>query len=308
MSLPILVLAGALLGLIVEHLSHRRSAAQPLAQDQDLERRLIALAAAQPGLAAALDLPVVAFTLLEHQATWSELAAHAPLEDITADAARDAATLRACYEDREMFPSRTPIVEVNGRLHRLPPAVGLLRRILTALLAAGGFALSAEVFSGLALVAACVVVLTALIIALVDIDTLLIDLGAYLAGYGVAFALLVADAFISGDTSKLMLSVVLGLGSAFGLFAFTFAYSKLRKIQTMGFGDVLLYAAAGTVALLATGNPMSLYYALLLGAVAGFVTWVCTAVSHRGGGSRLQIPFPFGPGIALGAFLAMVLL
>lgn len=308
MSTPLLMVIGAVLGVIVEHLSHRRSAAQPLAQDQNAEQRLLNAAEQHPGLAAAVNLPADTFSLDAHRTQWGVLQQHTA-DDISIDdtVTRDAATVQACFDDREAFPSRTIIFEANGRLHRLPPAVGMLRRFLAGVFTAVGFFLAADVFTGVALIAACVVVLTALVIALVDIDTLLIDLTTYLVGYGTAIGLLITDAIIAGDSGRIWPSLALGVGSAAGLFLFIVIYSRLRNMQAMGFGDVLLYGAAGTVALLATSNPWVLYNTLLLGAAAGFVTWVCIAITYRGTMRKLKMPFPFGPGLALGAFLAMVL-
>ncbi|NPB06220.1 MAG: prepilin peptidase [Aquificae bacterium] len=83
----------------------------------------------------------------------------------------------------------------------------------------------------------------------------------------------------------------LGLGLVLLIYAY---YRLVRKVEGIGLGDGLLLASVG-----AFGGPLLVFYALLIGSVTGLLYALPLLVKHR----STQFVLPFGPFLALGAFL-----
>jgi len=75
-------------------------------------------------------------------------------------------------------------------------------------------------------------------------------------------------------------------------------YTKLRKIEGLGFGDVKLMAFIGSVA-----GLWGVVYAVFLGSLLGLLYALPIIVKNK----SLQFALPYGPFLSLGAFLGIVL-
>lgn len=190
----------------------------------------------------------------------------------------------------------------------------LRRQFFTRLLLGAGAGLSwylapfsgtARVLSGLALVVLSVL---SIVVSLVDIDTMYLDFPTFWAGSALAWAL-AAGADLSAHEPRRLLAGVL---VSFGIGAFfegaDFCYRKIRGSSGMGFGDtLLLFATIGVPAALVGSVPLGVD-AVFAGLVAGIVgALVHAAVSRRHGESfGRKSPFAFGPYLAAGWFLALL--
>ncbi len=84
-----------------------------------------------------------------------------------------------------------------------------------------------------------------------------------------------------------------------GLFLLIYLYyTKLRKIEGLGFGDVKLMAFIGSVA-----GLWGVVYAVFLGSLLGLLYALPIIVKNK----SLQFALPYGPFLSLGAFLGIVL-
>ncbi|MEN3027844.1 MAG: prepilin peptidase [Aquificaceae bacterium] len=135
------------------------------------------------------------------------------------------------------------------------------------------------------------------------------------------FSLLMVASLIDWDTFLLPDSLTLG-GLAFGLFTSLFRqdfgftegltgalvgggsfllvylyYTKLRKMEGLGFGDVKLMAFIGSV----TG-VWGVLYAVFLGSLFGLLYALPIIVKNR----SLQFAVPFGPFLSLGTFVGIL--
>jgi len=90
------------------------------------------------------------------------------------------------------------------------------------------------------------------------------------------------------------LGALLGFGLPFLIYLY---YAKVRKVEGIGLGDALLLALVGAFA-----GPYGVFVSLLLGSLLGLLYVIPTAVKHK----SLQFAVPFGPFLALGAFLGVV--
>jgi len=146
-----------------------------------------------------------------------------------------------------------------------------------------------------------------LLLAFIDVDTmrLLNSLVGSLAAVGVAgsavsqFTHVKIVPFATGASGllgqPLVASAAGALVAAVPIFALGFVYSRIRKAQGYGFGDVKLLAAIGLY--LGLYSLVALFAAVLLGSAYG----IASAVRSGQGG---QHKFPFGPFIAAGAVVA----
>ncbi|WP_448587568.1 prepilin peptidase [Thermocrinis sp.] len=88
------------------------------------------------------------------------------------------------------------------------------------------------------------------------------------------------------------------LAGALPFFLIYLYYKKLRKMEGLGFGDVELMAFIGSVA-----GVWGVVSAIFLGSILGLAYALPTIIKHKTTGFAI----PFGPFLALGCFLGVVL-
>lgn len=129
-------------------------------------------------------------------------------------------------------------------------------------------------------------------IAAIDLRIWLIPFWMPWVGAAVGFVLISVVSIALGDPG----SILVAAAGAVGSFVFFFVLF-LAAPGKLGFGDVRLALLLGLF--LAWMSPLLLVYGLLFGSVAGLVMGIAALIARKG--SR----FPFGPGLALGALLAI---
>lgn len=133
------------------------------------------------------------------------------------------------------------------------------------------------------------------LLVLVDLHTTFLPLRLTYLAVGLTVVGAAGAAWLLRDWTPLVWGVAGGIGCA-AWFAAMWWLGRGR----MGFGDVRLAGLLGLVA--GATSPMLVIWALLLGTLAAAM-WGLVARWRRG----RDAPFPYGPGLALGPFLALVL-
>ena len=126
-------------------------------------------------------------------------------------------------------------------------------------------------------------------LSLVDLESMIIPNGSLLIAVG---AWVLAEPFLFDGWSVLLGHVITALAVSGGLFLLSLLLTKILKRDSLGFGDVKLFAVMGLYL-----GPLPSLFALILACVIGL------AVNPPG--RRRSEPFPFGPWIAVG-FCLMV--
>ncbi len=129
-------------------------------------------------------------------------------------------------------------------------------------------------------------------ISTIDLRIWLIPYWMPWAGTAIGLALIGAVSIGIGEPGSILTAV----GGAVAAFVFFFVLF-LAAPGKLGFGDVRLSLLLGLF--LSWLNPMLLVYGLLFGSLAGLAMGVAAVIARKG--SR----FPFGPGLAVGALLAV---
>lgn len=137
------------------------------------------------------------------------------------------------------------------------------------------------------------------IASVIDIATTWIPRVLLHAGWGLMALAVLPSAWSLGDRAGVIRA---GVGAAIvgGLFWVVWEVAARTARQVFGFADVRLGFLAGAAAGWAGWQTVG--QALFLGCVVGAVWGVVTALARRSDG-----PFPYGPSIALGPFLAQLL-
>ncbi|HYB98583.1 MAG TPA: prepilin peptidase [Candidatus Limnocylindrales bacterium] len=178
-----------------------------------------------------------------------------------------------CRSCGDRFSARYPLVEaLTGLLFGVIVACGLPPR---------------ETALYLALTSALIV------ITFIDIDYFIIPDRITLPSLLVA----PAAAFFVGHVplSSSLAGIVIGGGL---LWAFGWAYERMRGQEGMGFGDVKLLAMIG--GFLGWQAPL---FSLMVGAITGSIIGLFLMLARKG---KLDMAIPFGPFLAFGAFLYMI--
>lgn len=258
------------------------------------------------GEMAAVDLARVAYLS-------QESAQSAPDDDAVLDAGQVvlvAGNSRNVLRGRgKIVPSSSPdsLKMDTPPLRRLFVVPSRLRRVVGALLAGvAGVLIPAFVtqagFVGagfwLAVASLGVLVLGALVLSLVDIDTLYIDLKAFLVTSGLAWGLTIAAVGVAGEWGRLLVGVVVVACVAVLFEVVNRVYRAVRGVDGQGFGDTLLVlATVGVPAALANDWILG-YYAVMAGFVAALVGWAVGKAA--GSGADARSPIAFGPYLAAG--------
>lgn len=134
-----------------------------------------------------------------------------------------------------------------------------------------------------------------IVVTFIDIDHLIIPDAISLPGIGVGLTASLLRLDGTPTPIESAIGIIVGGGV---LWAVAFGYEKLTGIEGMGFGDVKLLAMIGAF-LGWRGVPLC----LLIGSLSGSVIGI-TAMAILGKNRRWEIPF--GPFLALGAFLTLL--
>ncbi len=132
-----------------------------------------------------------------------------------------------------------------------------------------------------------------LVASLIDWDTFILPDSLTLGGLG--FGLLTS--FVRQDFSlqESLMGAVAGGGSFLLIYLY---YTKLRKMEGLGFGDVKLMAFIGSVA-----GIWGVMYAVFLGSVLGLLYALPIIIRNR----SLQFAVPYGPFLSMGVFVGVFL-
>ncbi len=132
-----------------------------------------------------------------------------------------------------------------------------------------------------------------LVASLIDWDTFILPDSLTLGG--LAFGL--STSLLRGDFSlqESLLGALVGGGSFLAIYLY---YTKIRKMEGLGFGDVKLMAFIGSVA-----GVWGVAYAVFLGSLLGFLYAVPVILKNR----SLQFALPYGPFLSMGVFVGILL-
>lgn len=132
-----------------------------------------------------------------------------------------------------------------------------------------------------------------LVASLIDWDTFILPDSITLGGLTLSFAL----SFFRKDLSpyESFLGALVGGGTFLLIYLF---YTKVRRIEGLGFGDVKLMAFIGS----ATGI-WGVLYAVFLGSLLGLLYALPIIVKNK----NLQFALPYGPFLSLGCFVGIAL-
>ncbi len=191
----------------------------------------------------------------------------------------------------------TPVCVTFALRGPLPEFVGAapasVRASWTIVLGASACVCAAVALSATDVAAAGALVFLCLLARLAVIDAIClavpVRLTVALAGAGVVFAALTGGFALGGF--RLLVAILAWAGFR----ALDAAFAKLRGRTGLGAGDALIAAAIG-----AWLGPLGLAWAIALG---GFATLIWAAASGR---LRAGAPFAFAPGLAVGAFGALI--
>lgn len=160
-------------------------------------------------------------------------------------------------------------------------------------LTAFSFWLACRMF-GTSLHAAAVAAFLSLLIALafIDLEHMILPDELTLGGAALFFAY----SFFHPEITPVE-AILSGLGGALFFAALFYAYLKVRKIEGLGFGDVKMALLLGLF-LGARRLVAAVFLASLSGLLVGLVIIVCKR-------KNLKLALPFGPFLALGAYIAL---
>lgn len=142
------------------------------------------------------------------------------------------------------------------------------------------------------------------IVAMVDYDTMYIDMKAWAAGTAGAWVLAVAAAFLADDLGRLVSGAVMVAAVAVLFEVVNLGYKLVRGRYGQGFGDTLIIVATVGIPPALTGQWQLGYYSVMGALLAAIAGWIIAKVMGRAG---RNIPFAFGPWLALGPLLALVM-
>ncbi len=132
-----------------------------------------------------------------------------------------------------------------------------------------------------------------LVASLIDWDTFILP-DTFTLG-GLAFGLVVSVFRQDFSLKESLLGAFVGGGIFLLIYLY---YTKLRKIEGLGFGDVKLMAFIGSVA-----GLWGVIYAVFLGSLLGLLYALPIILKNK----SLQFALPYGPFLSLGVFLGIVL-
>ena len=184
---------------------------------------------------------------------------------------------------------------LRGRCHSCHQSISV-RYPLVEIMTAAVFALVAWRFhSPLVVATICFFSSALIVLSVIDIDTRKLPRKIIYVAAPFSFAALVVAALVEGEPTKVMtmvLSALLG-GAVFGII-------HLARPKAMGMGDVRLAGYIGlNLGYFGVGAAVDfLYGAFLFGAIFGVLFALVKSKSMR-------ITIPFGPFMALGAFVAL---
>ncbi len=132
-----------------------------------------------------------------------------------------------------------------------------------------------------------------LVASLIDWDTFMLP-DIFTLG-GLAFGLVVSVFRQDFSLKESFLGALIGGGLFLLIYLY---YTKLRKIEGLGFGDVKLMAFIGSVA-----GVWGVAYAVFLGSLLGLLYALPIIVKNK----SLQFALPYGPFLSMGVFLGLLL-
>jgi prepilin signal peptidase PulO-like enzyme (type II secretory pathway) len=198
-----------------------------------------------------------------------------------------------------------------GTLTRLPARVSMTRRIVSAVLAFAWVAALGALIpmtgeTGVAFVAAAWLAtgVGLFVVSFVDYDTMYIDWWFYLLALSATVVFSFAHAQANNDLSILVPAVATAFGVALFFEILNKVYTLIRKTAGQGFGDTLIVLVTVGLPVALTGSWLLGYLSLmsaLLSAIVAFL--VRKAVTGKG----KDAPFAFGPFLALGPLLAVLI-
>jgi prepilin signal peptidase PulO-like enzyme (type II secretory pathway) len=216
-----------------------------------------------------------------------------------------AAPLVPSLDPDSVDPSRPPVVRFAVRPSRVRVVMSAAAMVATgallpAFVAAAGLSGAA---GWVALAALAALAAGCLVISLVDLDTMYVDLRAFLVTAVGSWALTIAAVGLAGQWSRLPAGVVMVAATGVVLELVNRVHRKVRGYDGQGFGDTLILLATVGVPAALVGEVLVGLWSLLAAYAAGLVGWVVQRLMGR---VDTGTPFAFGPYLAAGWVLAWV--
>lgn len=138
----------------------------------------------------------------------------------------------------------------------------------------------------------------------VDIKTMYLDTGMFYLGSLLSSIPITLYLFISNDLRKFISPIIFAVVVAIILEFINWVFNKLRGVDGLGFGDIMILFPVTIIPSTAIGSWILGYnilmYSFLLG-IAGFM------VRKLFSGKGREIPFAFGPYLAIGWVVGLIL-